>query len=94
MPFYTERPADKYGNRGRGGPLVFEAEIRPENELRIIRPDDFARKWVTCSTLFDRYIEVPGPARYITEDEWAEVLSKAGANEWEVQAARRRANPF
>ena len=92
--FYTELPQDEYGNRGytNSQAQVIEAEPRQDqygNEhLTILAPATFISRWT--SVMAWGWIEVDGPARFLSEHEYCDLLERFGASEEYLLAARRR----
>ncbi|MBI4118479.1 MAG: hypothetical protein HY455_03025 [Parcubacteria group bacterium] len=90
MPFFIERPRDQHGNRGytNSKPRVIEAD-RPNGRdggtLRVLTPADFL--WPTVDEHY--FIEVNGPARELSEGEWA-TLVQARGNAQDSAAAKAR----
>lgn len=77
-------PVDKFGNLPYGGPCVLEVE---ENQVKIadmtfdnwkvIEPQEIRENWPTLSPSPYPWIEVEGPSRKLTEQEWATLIEQA-----------------
>lgn len=74
MPFFIELADDKYGNRAYTNtqPRVIEADLT-ENKLTVLDPPDFGRPTVRAQG----WIECPGPAREVTQDERETIIAIA-----------------
>jgi len=75
MPFYVEKPADKWGNTAYGR-RVFEGHIETEADndrpkMVFEHPDKWP--WVYADS-YGGFIETAGPARPLTWEEWCQLV--------------------
>lgn len=100
--FVIELPGDEWGNRGytNSQACVIEWETgwdadHPER-ARVLAPPRIATTWPTINAhpaWGMPHAEVQGPARDLTEQEYAQLVEAAGGavRPWHVQAAKLRA---
>ncbi len=85
--YFTELPVDEFGNRGHTNskPRVIEGTIEGEL-IRVISPKNYP--WTTLE--LSLFVEVEGPARELTEEEYIKALEKAGVDPAHITSAKRR----
>jgi hypothetical protein len=90
MAFYVELPADEYGNVSMPRAVV-EAHIEPgrsetnplgnpDRQLMVaVAPPEIAQRWPSWYTdAHGGWAEVEGPARLLSREEWAALISAKG----------------
>lgn len=93
--FLTELPSDKYGNRAYTASRAQVIEVEPEQgeygiTYRVISPASFSENWPEISGHSWPLIEVDGPVRFLTEEEYVEVLESVHAHPVYLERARAR----